>query len=83
VLVDGERVAAPNATVPVGGRTTVRLNVTLDDPGTHTVRVGDRSASVTVSELRTTAPGVGNGLLPGVAAAALALLAAIGLRRRW
>jgi hypothetical protein len=74
VLVDGERIASPNATVPAGGRTTVRLNVTVGAPGDHVLRVGGRNASVTVDAPRTTAPGVGAGPLPALLAVGLLAL---------
>ena len=48
VRVDGETVATERVRVGPGDATTLRVTIRVDEPGGHTVSVGDASASFTV-----------------------------------
>ncbi|MEE6210263.1 CARDB domain-containing protein [Salarchaeum sp. III] len=85
VVVDGETVETWTAALGPAETASFETTVTLDEPGAHTVRVGDRTFTVTVEETATTAAPSSTGSTPGFGVTATvvsALLAALVASRR-
>ncbi|WP_435062125.1 CARDB domain-containing protein [Halobaculum sp. EA56] len=61
VRVDGERVATERVRVAPGGTVTLRIPVSVADPGRHTVAVGDATATLTVEATATPEDGSDDG----------------------
>jgi hypothetical protein len=57
LLLDGRPVASEEATLGGGERLELRFPLALDDPGSHTVSVGDLSAGFVVHDIRRPASG--------------------------
>ncbi|GAA0656620.1 PGF-CTERM sorting domain-containing protein [Salarchaeum japonicum] len=83
VVVDGETVETWTAALDANGTASFETTVTFDEPGAHTVRVGERTFTVTAEETATsTAEGSTPGFGVAVALVSALLAVAVAVRRR-
>ncbi|WP_435334552.1 CARDB domain-containing protein [Haloarchaeobius sp. TZWWS8] len=87
-FLDGESVLTKEAVLQAQSEVTYTLSASFDEPGNHTIQVGDRTLTVTATgAAKEDGDDVGRSLpTPGVgglgSVAALALVVLVGLRRR-
>lgn len=77
VTVDNETVTTLEPRLPPGNSETTTVTLTLSEPGTHAIAIGDRNVSVAVQESGASGPGYG--VVPTVVA--LLVLVAVLTRR--